>query len=366
MPHWKSLHIERFRRLENVRLDNLGAINLLVGKNNSGKTSILEALAILANPLNPGTWIDVAWKREIKSSRTPIAEVIKWLFPSAGNFPTPGSFESSVRFTSGLADNDETWVVQADAREFLSYHEDTPPDASDDPSIPVLDLILKNWREAPEEESPFGYDETRFQITSGQPIKVEAQPPRQSWPVQFITPVSHRTETEQIVNLSKALEQHRRAEIVALLKIFMPHVESVEIVSIDPRNPRVKIQGNGYGSQPLSVQGDGLRRALVLATSVSFATGGFLLIDEIETALHPDVLEEVMRSLVAACRRSGIQLFATTHSLEAVDAVIAATDGAPGDLVVYRLPSQGSGNPLKRFGSRTVRDLRNEGGLDLR
>ena len=37
MPHWKSIHIERFRRLEGLRLDNLGTVNLLVGKNNSGK-----------------------------------------------------------------------------------------------------------------------------------------------------------------------------------------------------------------------------------------------------------------------------------------------------------------------------------------
>jgi hypothetical protein len=366
MPHWKSIHIERFRRLENLRLDDLGSVNLLVGKNNSGKTSVLEALAIAANPLHPGSWIDVAWKREIKSSRTPLAEVIKWVFPGAGKFTEPGTFKASVRVTADQTDGQQ-WVMEADAKEFLHYGEDADSSGTseDGAGIPVLELTMRNWR-----DNGLGlhmdYEEAAYRFSPGMPTRVEPQPQRPGWPSQFITPVSHRTETDQVTNLSKALDQQRRGEIVELLKTFMPHVDSVEIVSLDPRNPRVRIQGNGHGSQPLSVQGDGLRRALVLATSVSFAGGGFLLIDEIETALHPDVLENVMRFLVNACRERNIQLFVTTHSLEAVDAILAGMDGKTDDLTVFRLPPQGSGLPLKRFAGQTVFDSRHEGGLDLR
>lgn len=366
MPHWKSIHIERFRRLENLRLDDIGTVNLLVGKNNSGKTSLLEAIAIAANPLNPGSWIDTAWKREIKSSRTPIAEVIKWVFPDAGKFTEQGSFKSAVRFNAAIQ-NGFQWVMEADAKEFLHYGDEDESSSSSEesPAIPVVELTMRNWQDNGH-GAHSDFEETAFRFAPGFPTRVEPQPPRPGWPCQFITPVSHRTETEQISNLSKALDQQRRGEIIGLLKTFMPHVESVEIISLDPRNPRVRIQGNGHGSQPLSVQGDGLRRALVLATSVSFASDGFLLIDEIETALHPDVLESVMRFLVKACRERNVQLFVTTHSLEAVDAILAGMDDHTEDLVAFRLPTQGSGHPLKRFGGRTLVDSRLEGGLDLR
>ncbi|WP_309729802.1 AAA family ATPase, partial [Chamaesiphon sp. OTE_75_metabat_556] len=46
----KSLKIKNFRCLEEFNLPQLGRVNLLVGKNNSGKTSILEALHILSSP----------------------------------------------------------------------------------------------------------------------------------------------------------------------------------------------------------------------------------------------------------------------------------------------------------------------------
>lgn len=367
MPHWKSIHIERFRRLENLRLDDLGSVNLLVGKNNSGKTSVLEAIAIAANPMHLGSWIDTAWKREIKSARTPVAEVVKWLFPEAAKFTEPGTFQSSLKLSSCQADGD-TWAIDVEAKESLIYgdaSQDAPTLFGESSATPLLELQLHNWRKNADGVTVMTA-KTGFGIALAAPVRIEPQPERAGWTAQFITPVSHRTETEQVANLSKALNEQRRSEIVGLLKSFMPHVDSVEIISLDPRNPRVRIQGNGHGSQPLSVQGDGLRRALVLATSVSFASDGFLLIDEIETALHPDVLESVMRFLVKACRERNVQLFVTTHSLEAVDAILAGMDDHTDDLVAFRLPTQGSGNPLKRFGGRTLVDSRLEGGLDLR
>lgn len=45
----KSLKIENFRRFESFEIKDLGRINLLVGANNSGKTSILEAIELLCS-----------------------------------------------------------------------------------------------------------------------------------------------------------------------------------------------------------------------------------------------------------------------------------------------------------------------------
>ncbi len=43
----RSLKIENFRCFQNFELQQLGILNLLVGKNNTGKTSILEAIQLL-------------------------------------------------------------------------------------------------------------------------------------------------------------------------------------------------------------------------------------------------------------------------------------------------------------------------------
>ena len=46
MRHLDSLTIGAFRGLRDVKLEGLGSVNVLVGDNNSGKTSVLEALAL--------------------------------------------------------------------------------------------------------------------------------------------------------------------------------------------------------------------------------------------------------------------------------------------------------------------------------
>lgn len=50
-----SLHIEGYRGFEDFSMDGLGRINLLVGTNNSGKTSVLEAIYLLSSAGDPAS-----------------------------------------------------------------------------------------------------------------------------------------------------------------------------------------------------------------------------------------------------------------------------------------------------------------------
>ncbi|WP_462136871.1 AAA family ATPase, partial [Candidatus Mycalebacterium sp.] len=45
---FKSIKIENFRGIESLKIDNLERINLFVGKNNCGKTTILESIYLLS------------------------------------------------------------------------------------------------------------------------------------------------------------------------------------------------------------------------------------------------------------------------------------------------------------------------------
>lgn len=82
MPNLESVTIHQFRGLRDLNLDNLGRINLLVGINNSGKTSVLEALAIYCHPLDIRVWISTARQREQESriQRTSPLDALQWLF----------------------------------------------------------------------------------------------------------------------------------------------------------------------------------------------------------------------------------------------------------------------------------------------
>lgn len=87
--HLETLVIHRFRGLRELELADLGRINLFVGPNNSGKTSALEAISTFCRPLDPLEWLSTAWRREIKSSRTPQLDSLKWLFPQTSDSNPP-------------------------------------------------------------------------------------------------------------------------------------------------------------------------------------------------------------------------------------------------------------------------------------
>jgi AAA15 family ATPase/GTPase len=106
------------------------------------------------------------------------------------------------------------------------------------------------------------------------------------------------------------------------------------------------------------VAGDGLRRAFHFAVAAVGATSGVLLIDEIEAALHTSALSAVFSFLVRECAELGVQIFATTHSLETLDAIMAQSDS----LVTYSLTPGG----VRRISQADLKVVREEHGFDIR
>lgn len=370
MRHFESLKLSRFRRLSGVVFEGFGAFNLLVGPNNSGKTSVLEALALACAPLDLANWIGVAWEREIKSARTPVAESLKWFFPQIGNGAAGRLLSAKVELESvGTLPYRR---VGATYEEFFQFKADND---GDQPNQGVrIRLESLDWPPPPPPPPRPGFMNFRGLMRppshyefnfSGDPkfADYHAGP---SLPHSFVSTVSHRTKHEPLRQLSDAIEAGGRSEIEAALRKFDPSIKSIEIVSPKGQSTVVKVWHDHLGLVPLSAEGDGLRRFLTLAAAAVSAKGGLLLIDEIETALHTSVLAEAFRYLVAICREHKVQLFATTHSLEAIDAMLAGAGEAVDDLVVFRLAGAGSSAPMKRFSGELARNIRSEHGSDLR
>ncbi len=66
----KSLNIEDFRGFHRFRMKNLGRVNLLVGANNCGKTTILEAIEILSARDPAPIW----WMQMRRGERTTLPD----------------------------------------------------------------------------------------------------------------------------------------------------------------------------------------------------------------------------------------------------------------------------------------------------
>ena len=69
-----EIEINKFRGISDLLLANVGEVNLIVGDNNCGKTSILEAIQLLRDPTNVNNALRVARIRDsyMGFSRLPI------------------------------------------------------------------------------------------------------------------------------------------------------------------------------------------------------------------------------------------------------------------------------------------------------
>jgi AAA15 family ATPase/GTPase len=76
-------------------------------------------------------------------------------------------------------------------------------------------------------------------------------------------------------------------------------------------------------------------------------------------------LKKTFAWLVKACIDNNVQLFATTHGLEALD-IVTEVSRDMANLVVYRLQQEEKQTIAKRFDKAMVLRLREEIGMELR
>jgi hypothetical protein len=201
-----------------------------------------------------------------------------------------------------------------------------------------------------------------FTVWEGEALRSRRE--RERVPVRIVTPYDHWLRSVS-TGLSEATLADEETKVMSLLRELEPRISDVRLVHTQ-REPSVVLRDRDAGWLPVSAFGDGIRRALTMALAVPRAAGGLLLIDEIETGLHVSMLRRVYPWLWNACRTYDVQLFATTHSLEALSAMLDADTSPEEDTVCFRLQREGEATTATRFGEAQLRRLIHERGLDVR
>jgi predicted ATPase len=373
-----QVEIDGFRGLRSLNLDGLGRVNILVGRNNSGKTSVLEALSILCQPQNPDEWLSMVRRRDFGGLDETIVQSLRWCFTQIGALtdpeilvdancefkcngsfplrrlsarysefmgePSPDEIRSSFahRFRLGNKVMDSTIMRGAELSHISTWSKNQSSLFSDNEEA----IVLKVW-----ENLPF---RRRYSKNLGLNSVT-------------LTPYSYQLTNRQLKSQSKFLFE-TSSVVLELLKDFDADVEGIDIGSFSGGSAAIYIKHHKLGIAPLSIFGDAMRRAVLLATTVlSLEAGNILLIDEVEVGIHVGALANVFRWLVEAARKLKIQIFVTTHSLEALDAIISTNpERREDDIVAFHLTQTEEGTQCKRFSGDLLHRLRFERGLDVR
>lgn len=329
-----SLSIRGYRGFKHLNVGALGCVNLLVGKNNSGKTSVLEALYLLAAGGDPtALWRVLARRGEqIEQPRGPRDEMeldVCHLFH--GHELKPGvAFE----FFTGNSASDRR--IEYSIRETTA--EDNPAPTSEgrrprlEPPVPRLVLGIKG------EPKPIinGIPLTRRGAVTSETLEISRRPRRgqneRFRPAQYISPESLSPDDIAGMWNDIALTDSEERVLGALRFIepgvqrIAPIVQSAFFYGYMQRGGfKVKLKGASMPI-PIGSLGDGIWRMLAMAISLTRSNDGVLLIDEIDTGLHFTVMSDMWKLIYATAKESNIQIFATTHSYDCVRSLATICD----------------------------------------
>lgn len=382
----ENITIHQFRGLKALELKELGQINLLVGVNNSGKTSVLEALSIYCNSLDLRNWLITATEREnpFTTSRTPILISLRWLFDQeahqTGTIFISGDGEFAVKKIKVTYEEIEGMFLQKQSTRLNNLEKLTERFSNTEYKLTNEEDVLElrkglNLKIELNEDQPNFLDDKSSHF-----IKTH-----QIWENDFllssdeikheyilitstITPTSHRSNIGQIKLLSEASFHNFKADVLDLLIQMDSNISDIEILA-EPKSTvfytDIYIQHKKLGLVPLSSFGDGVRRLLHIALKLASVKGGILLIDELEATIHTEALQNSFQWLAKWSKEMNVQIFATTHSLEAIDSLLAVNHESL-DLVLYRLEPKENQTKVVRHDWSRLKRLRENLGMEVR
>jgi len=384
----ENITIHQFRGLKELELKNLGQINLLVGINNSGKTSVLEALSIFCNPLDLIGWIVTATQREnsFANARTSIFDLLGWLFNKeksrTGNILMSGDGTFAIKKMRVVYDEIESIFLPKKSKIQITkinqfVYQDIAQDKdliSEAGNIPEITKGLNLTIELNDLQSDFLDKEShvfvrQYQLWENESFVSQGDIDNQySLLTSTVTLTSHRSSAGQIRLLSDARFSNFKSDVLNLLNQMDENISDIEIL-VPPDSDAIRadiyIQHKQLGLVPLSTFGDGVRRLLHIALKLASVKGGVLLIDELEATIHTEALQNSFQWLVKWSKEMNVQIFATTHSLETVDALLAVTEDVS-DLVLYRLEPKENCTKVIRHDWNRLKRLREELGQEVR
>jgi energy-coupling factor transporter ATP-binding protein EcfA2 len=337
----ESLSVRGFRSLRELSIEGLGRVNLFTGKNNSGKTSLLEAIRILVSGGSPRVMYEVLESREElgMSQRVDASEFDMSVRNLFSGYPiTPGTsegfgLEARGSLPGAIRSLEVRWTFANrvfDAETQSSRFEIAPEGDlfGDSDTVPVVEIITPQRRRVlPVQRIP----ESR--------VSRLAIPEYTETPCVYLNPFSSRSSAQMSALWDAVALTDLEDEIVQALRVIAPEVIAVSMIGESSRKGRIAIAKSIKHASPLPLRsfGDGVNRIFSTILSLANARNGILLTDEIENGIHYTAQEEFWRIIFKLAAQLNVQVFATSHSWDCISAFQRAAKESSEEGVLIRL-----------------------------
>lgn len=301
-----SIDIENFRGIKSLKIDDFKTINLFVGKNNSGKTSILEALFLSIGISNPQLSINIDTFRNILHND---ADDFKFIFYNL-------DFNNKIKLKTELINSSqfrELEILPNYKKENIINVKDSGSQSSStshniksdiaglDFNFTIKKLLKSN-----------GSSYKSSLIFKNLPNIVPSKGYSESLEGVFLRP--NTTQGSLYERLDKIIQAKEEEKFVSVLQQFDKRIKRISLGA----GNMVYVDIGLNSLVPIHLMGDGIIKFLTFLVNIAVYKNGVLLIDEIENGIHYSVLDLMWKSIYDAAIMYNVQVFATTHSFECV------------------------------------------------
>jgi len=364
--HISEIGINSYRSIKNFHLDDLADINIFVGENNCGKTSLLEAIQILNRPDDIGNIIMVTRQRD--SVRTTFAKYTQVYFSSFLNAFSKYQNDLSMSMYYKTNENKISFALNGEITEALMSEDqltEINKNVNKYINIPAIDEKIKtfigkltvNYENMALADVSTDIKLNRFnsvmRLSKSDNIK----------PMSFLSPIEHIV-NDRFNEIIKTKSQ--RDKVINILQTsFDINIQDLRLIEDDSNRIVRMVEHKIIGDMPLSTYGDGIKKVIALANAAATIKNGILLVDEYETAIHPQAMDLVFRFIKKTCMDRNIQLFITTHSDEALDKMLQDNDDLKNIRVITMYKNADKTTARVLDGEKALL-VKNELGLELR
>ena len=333
---FRSLEIENFRGIRTSRIDNFARVNLFVGKNSCGKTTILESLFLLAAIPDPSRMINIQNSRGIYLTEP--RDLADFFFKQKheNNMRLTGTQESGERELTvnalyrdsrasktdsqqedGSGSNHVLKVNNMDSKTddcllglgyafSVSCNGDGGPDQHNS-------KVVATWSGSPVERARFKTDiDRKYEEKSLNSVAV-------------IRGAKDSYEHLSVDSIGKMLQEKRKDILLESLQKIDPRIQDIQVSTAG-----VVLADIGVKSFiPLNLLGDGLLHMVNLISHVDDIRGGILMIDEFGSGFHVSCVEHIWKVLIEQSGKYDTQVFMTTHGKDVVEGLAGLHEREP-------------------------------------
>lgn len=299
---FRTITIENYRGIQKSVINGLSQINVFFGKNNCGKSSILESIFLLTGQSNP-------------------------LLPVSVN-KTRGLVEATeenllMEFYKASPNNKINIVEDGDVHRELMIEMFKS-------SSHAVDL---QGLETGKSNAGQGYYGLKYQyrlngndivyhssLTVSEDIsasaKIDVDKRYNEVIFSHYIPSTHRL-VELSDKLEKIIQNKQEDAILDVLRIVEPNLKDIQLLG-----RKIMVDVGLDKRLPINVLGDGFCKILSLILSIYDCAGGMLIVDEIDNGLHFSVMPKLWESIVSAVKKNNVQLFVSTHNIDMLKALV--------------------------------------------